>query len=36
MTIAPEHVAILITVILPAAILSAAALNALRHKRKGP
>lgn len=34
MTIAPEYVAILVTVILPAAVLSAAALNALMHKGK--
>jgi hypothetical protein len=32
MTIEPEHVAILITVILPAAVLGAAAINALAHK----
>lgn len=34
MTIEPEYVAILITIILPAAVLGAAAINALAHKRK--
>jgi hypothetical protein len=33
--LAPEHFALLITVILPAAVLGAAALNALMHKDKG-
>lgn len=32
MTVEPEYVAILITIILPAAVLGAAALNALTHR----
>ena len=35
MTIEPEYIAILITIILPAAVLGAAAINALTHKDKG-
>lgn len=34
MIVEPEYVAILITVILPAAVFGAAALNALTHKGK--
>lgn len=35
MSIAPEHFALLITIILPAAVLGAAALSAIMHKDKG-
>jgi len=34
MTIEPEYVAILITIVMPAAVLGAAAINALAHKGK--
>jgi hypothetical protein len=33
-TIEPEYIAILITIVMPAAVLGAAALNALTHKGK--
>lgn len=35
MTIDPEHIAILITIIMPSIVLSAAALNTIWHERKG-